>query len=255
MQWPLQAHCKQGRIHGHQLRTGGQGRKGAFSHFSTRSPLRTNRPTDRRTDKASYRVACPQLKRMITEIIRQYLFVSRLNHDDGLDVWCVLRVVKYKFGLFSVIAQNDWHLCLVKDKYTCIRSQSIVQRSDRHGVGPTSHRRQVPGKVTIRNPLQNCTCATHNTCWLFKQRHFNIGFLSNSPVNAVLWIYAQKTLRIFLKAEFDETSAKAASFILNLLREKSDGGRKIKRGRKGNNNGRQERRMAEWIEWNRMDRI
>ena len=64
---------KQGRIHGHQLRTGGQGRKCAFSHFSTRSPLRTDRPTDqptdqptnRRRDKASYRVACPQLKMKI----------------------------------------------------------------------------------------------------------------------------------------------------------------------------------------------
>ena len=28
---------KQGWIHGHQLRTGGQGRKCAFSHFSTRA--------------------------------------------------------------------------------------------------------------------------------------------------------------------------------------------------------------------------
>ena len=28
---------KQGRIHGHQLRTGGQGSKCAFSHFSTRA--------------------------------------------------------------------------------------------------------------------------------------------------------------------------------------------------------------------------
>ena len=28
---------EQGRIHGHQLRTGGQGRKCAFSHFSTRA--------------------------------------------------------------------------------------------------------------------------------------------------------------------------------------------------------------------------
>ena len=54
---------QQGRIHGHRLRTGGQGRIYAFSHFSTRSPLRTNQPTDRRTDKASYRVACPQLKK------------------------------------------------------------------------------------------------------------------------------------------------------------------------------------------------
>ena len=37
---------EQGRIHGHQLRTAGQGRKCAFSHFSTRSPLRTDQWTD-----------------------------------------------------------------------------------------------------------------------------------------------------------------------------------------------------------------
>ena len=50
---------KQGRIHGqYQLRTGGQGRECAFSHFLTRG----HGPTDGRTDKASYRVACPQLK-------------------------------------------------------------------------------------------------------------------------------------------------------------------------------------------------
>ena len=30
--------AKQGRIHGHQLQTGGQGQNCAFSHFSTRSP-------------------------------------------------------------------------------------------------------------------------------------------------------------------------------------------------------------------------
>ena len=63
------------------LRTGGQGhptpihtpthpqhsnihkkyRKRLFSHFST-CALRTDGPTDQRMDKASYRVACPQLK-------------------------------------------------------------------------------------------------------------------------------------------------------------------------------------------------
>ena len=35
---------KQGRIHGHQLQTGGQGRKCAFSHFSTRVHGPTDRP-------------------------------------------------------------------------------------------------------------------------------------------------------------------------------------------------------------------
>ena len=42
---------EQGRIHGqYQLRTGGQGRICAFSHFSTRVHGPTNRPTDGRTD-------------------------------------------------------------------------------------------------------------------------------------------------------------------------------------------------------------
>ena len=53
---------KQGRIHGQQLRTGGQGRICAFSHFSTRVHGPTNQPTNQWTDKTSYRVACPQLK-------------------------------------------------------------------------------------------------------------------------------------------------------------------------------------------------
>ena len=55
---------KQGRIHGqYQSRMGGQGRKCVFSHFSTRSP-RINRPTDGRTDKASYRDAWTHLKKV-----------------------------------------------------------------------------------------------------------------------------------------------------------------------------------------------
>ena len=54
---------QQGRIHGHQLRTGGQGRKCAFPHLSTRVHRPTDQPTDGRTNKASYRVACPQLKK------------------------------------------------------------------------------------------------------------------------------------------------------------------------------------------------
>ena len=42
---------EQGRIHGqYQLRTGGQGRKCAFSHFSTRVHGPTNGRTDGRTD-------------------------------------------------------------------------------------------------------------------------------------------------------------------------------------------------------------
>ena len=40
-------HKAQGRIHGHQLRTGGQGRKCAFPYFSTRVH---GPPTNQRTD-------------------------------------------------------------------------------------------------------------------------------------------------------------------------------------------------------------
>ena len=40
---------QQGRIHGHQLRTGGRGRKCAIYHFSTRW-LRRDGPTEGRTD-------------------------------------------------------------------------------------------------------------------------------------------------------------------------------------------------------------
>ena len=54
---------EQGRIHGHQLRTGGQGRKFAFSQ------LDHYRRTNRRTEKTSYRVACPQLKTKSDSII------------------------------------------------------------------------------------------------------------------------------------------------------------------------------------------
>ena len=52
---------EQGRIHGHQLRTGRQGRKCASSLVLTNGP--TNGRTDGRMDKASYRVACPRLKK------------------------------------------------------------------------------------------------------------------------------------------------------------------------------------------------
>ena len=40
--------------------------KRSFPHFSTRAYGPTDRPTNGRTDKASYRVACPQLKRILT---------------------------------------------------------------------------------------------------------------------------------------------------------------------------------------------
>ena len=84
---------KQGRIHGHQLRTGGQGRKCNCpqlkmflnAHFLTFRLMSTDRwtdgPTDQRTDqwtdKASYRVACPQLKNNGTEAVPQkYSFLT-----------------------------------------------------------------------------------------------------------------------------------------------------------------------------------
>ena len=60
--WHYYLDRKQGQIHGHQLRMGGQGWKCAFSHFSTqawRTNRRTNQPTDGWTKPL--RVACPQL--------------------------------------------------------------------------------------------------------------------------------------------------------------------------------------------------
>ena len=53
---------KLGRIHGHQLWTGGQGWICAFSHFSTHA----YRPTDQRTDGRTKPliVACPRLKKI-----------------------------------------------------------------------------------------------------------------------------------------------------------------------------------------------
>ena len=62
---------ERGRIHGHQLWTGGQRRICAFSHFSTRADGRTDGQrdgptdgrTDGRTDRPSYRDAWMHLKR------------------------------------------------------------------------------------------------------------------------------------------------------------------------------------------------
>ena len=53
---------EQGRIHSHQLRTGGQGGKARFPSFGL---VLTDQRTDKRTEKASYRVTCPQLKTTI----------------------------------------------------------------------------------------------------------------------------------------------------------------------------------------------
>ena len=79
---------KQGRIHGHQLRTGGQGRKCAFSHFSTRS-LRTNGTTHQRTDKASHRVACPQLKNGSLAIWRKHTLIRSYNSVNNSLPTCI----------------------------------------------------------------------------------------------------------------------------------------------------------------------
>ena len=57
---------KQGRIHGqHQSRTGGQGRKCVFSHFSTRAWW-TDQPTDRPTDRPTD----GQTKPLIESLVR-----------------------------------------------------------------------------------------------------------------------------------------------------------------------------------------
>ena len=57
---------KQGRMHGHQLRTGGQGGNAVFPLFNLIiKDQRTQGRTDGQTDKASYRVACPQKSKMV----------------------------------------------------------------------------------------------------------------------------------------------------------------------------------------------
>ena len=67
--WPHEcgqniAERKQGRIHGPSATSYGRVGRGGYARFPTfrLSPLRTNRPTNQRIDKASYRVVCPQLK-------------------------------------------------------------------------------------------------------------------------------------------------------------------------------------------------
>ena len=71
-----------------QLRTGEQGRKCAFSHFQLdHHDGRTDGPTVQRTDKAFYRVACPQLKRK-----------ENLNAR--------LSYVKFVSNIFKYIAQS-----------------------------------------------------------------------------------------------------------------------------------------------------
>ena len=73
---------EQGRIHGYQLRTGGQGQICAFPHFSTRADGQTDGRTDGRTDKDSYRVACPQLKIVLIDDFFRH-FDNEINHSDG----------------------------------------------------------------------------------------------------------------------------------------------------------------------------
>ena len=89
---------EQGRIHGHQLRMGGQGRKNAFFHFSTWA-WQINRPTDRQTDKASYRVACQHVisNRDTIGKWRKWLNVSCL----GVKVFCL-------FILYLVFIHSPW---------------------------------------------------------------------------------------------------------------------------------------------------
>ena len=63
--WEKEKEKEQGRIHGHQLRTG-RGGNARFLTFRLDGYGRTDRRTnamDQWTDKASYRVECPQLER------------------------------------------------------------------------------------------------------------------------------------------------------------------------------------------------
>ena len=74
---------KQGRIHGHQLRTGGQGRKCAFSHFRTRSL-----PTDQRMDGQSLLWSCVSATK---NSIPEHEIIMTINPDYQNDKNPVLK--------------------------------------------------------------------------------------------------------------------------------------------------------------------
>ena len=67
---------EQDRIHGHQLRTGGQERKCAFSHFSTRA----HRRTDGRTDGQSLLQSCVSATKKVENCLWRG---ARLNRTGG----------------------------------------------------------------------------------------------------------------------------------------------------------------------------
>ena len=89
---------EQGRIHGqYQLRTGGQGRKCAFSHFSTRVHGRT----DGRTHIGSYRVAGPQLKRLM-EVPQYNGFVIMSMQATSNICSIIMRSQDHKIGSMMI---------------------------------------------------------------------------------------------------------------------------------------------------------
>ena len=86
---------KQGRIHGqYHLRTGGQGRKCAFSHFPTRSlptDQWTDGPTDQRTDGRT--------KPLIELRVRNYKYLTSYHSTQG----ACIRIEKEAPGLLPFV--------------------------------------------------------------------------------------------------------------------------------------------------------
>ena len=82
-----------------------------FFHFSTRSPWTykpTDGPTDRRTDKAAYRVACPQVKRYRNQL---FGFSDRpTDQPIWIDVDCsaAWNLVPKKIGIHKTKRNSCW---------------------------------------------------------------------------------------------------------------------------------------------------
>ena len=61
-----------------------------FSRFQLERDGRTNGPTDQRTDKASYRVACPQLKSIFSRLVDRSIRPSVGNQNKMLAFFSIL---------------------------------------------------------------------------------------------------------------------------------------------------------------------
>ena len=121
---------KQGRIHGHRLRTGGQGRKCAFSHFSTRSPLRTNQRTEFDLFTRNGSIPSGSLKEVLTDSHTSAVAVSVDNMDLkpnrvlGVKPPPVCQSEKFLRHWRSALSQLRSGFCRALRSYSCVLDNS-----------------------------------------------------------------------------------------------------------------------------------